>query len=262
MMSERRELGRDEAAQVIGKPLELVAGDGSTKAAVNFLKQVEADSGLLIERESQEYGFAHLSVQEYLASVHILEERLESKLVAWIDDSWWHETIRLYSAQTDASGIVAACLETDPPPVPILLLALECQEEARELRADLREKLNRVLADGVEDADPERRRIIAEVLLARRMRRMVRVDEDVYIDPTYVTHAEYQLFLDEQRQVGNYYQPDHWLAYQFPKGQGLLPVVGVRPTDAEAFCQWLVAQGQQLALSTSPDRGTESPKFS
>ena len=44
-----------------------------------------------------------------------------------------------------------------------------------------------------------------------------------------------------RRAKGNYYQPDHWLSFQFPTGQGQTPVAGVRPKDAKAFCDWLTA---------------------
>ena len=76
-----------------------------------FLKAIEAESGLLVEREAGEYSFAHLAFQEYMASVHLREEKNEALLLQHLDDSWWHETIRLYAAQTDASNIVQACLE-------------------------------------------------------------------------------------------------------------------------------------------------------
>lgn len=90
----------------------------------------------------------------------------------------------------------------------------------------------------------ERQRVVAEALLALRLRRLIRVDEELYCDPGYITHAEYQLFLDEKRAAGEYFQPDHWPGYTFPKGQGQLPVVGVRPADAVAFCEWLTQHDQ------------------
>ena len=66
-----------------------------------------------------------------------------------------------------------------------------------------------------------------------------RIDEKTYIDDTLVTCAEYQLFIDEMREQGKYYQPDHWISYQFPKGQAREPILGVRHSDAVAFCEWL-----------------------
>jgi hypothetical protein len=68
---------------------------------------------------------------------------------------------------------------------------------------------------------------------------MQRIDENTYIDDTLVTCAEYQLFIDEMREQGKYYQPDHWTSYQFPKGQAHEPIFGVRYSDAEKFCNWL-----------------------
>ena len=68
---------------------------------------------------------------------------------------------------------------------------------------------------------------------------MQRIDENTYIDDTLVTCAEYQLFIDEMREQGKYYQPDHWISCQFPKGQAREPILGVRHMDAVAFCEWL-----------------------
>jgi hypothetical protein len=68
---------------------------------------------------------------------------------------------------------------------------------------------------------------------------MQRIDEDTYIDDTLVTCAEYQLFIDEMHEMGEYYQPDHWTSYQFPDGQAQEPILGARHSDAVAFCKWL-----------------------
>ena len=66
-----------------------------------------------------------------------------------------------------------------------------------------------------------------------------RIDENTYIDDTLVTCAEYQLFIDEMREQGKYYQPDHWISYQFQEGTGREPILGARHADAIAFCDWL-----------------------
>lgn len=68
---------------------------------------------------------------------------------------------------------------------------------------------------------------------------MQRIDENTYIDDTLVTCAEYQLFIDEMRELGKYYQPDHWTSCQFLLGQARDPILGVRHSDAIAFCEWL-----------------------
>ena len=94
----------------------------------------------------------------------------------------------------------------------------------------------------MEEADPLRQRVVAEALLALRLRRMVRVSDDKDIDTGYISHVEYQLFLDEKQSAGEFSQPDHWQRYRFDAGQGRQPVVGVRPTDAVAYCDWLTAR--------------------
>jgi hypothetical protein len=68
---------------------------------------------------------------------------------------------------------------------------------------------------------------------------MIRIDENTYFDETLVTCAEYQLFIDEMRGQGKYYQPDHWNSYQFPSGKAREPILGVRFGDAEDLCRWL-----------------------
>jgi len=73
---------------------------------------------------------------------------------------------------------------------------------------------------------------------------MLRIDDNTYIDATLITCAEYQLFLDDMRAHGKYYQPDHWAGYQFPAGQAHKPLLGMRPSDGLAFCEWLTARAQ------------------
>src|SRR5205085_2765029 len=119
-----------------------------------------------------------------------------------VNQPWWQETARLYSAQTDASPIIESCLASTRPDVGALLLATDCEVEALELREDLRERLRKITEEAVEDSEPERRRLAAEHMLARRIRDMWRVDEDHYMDTSPVTHAEYQLFIDERRVQG------------------------------------------------------------
>lgn len=72
-----------------------------------------------------------------------------------------------------------------------------------------------------------------------------RIDENTYIDDTLVTCAEYQLFIDEMREQGKYYQPDHWISHQFPKGQAREPILGVRHSDAVTFCEWLTKRSEE-----------------
>lgn len=240
MCQQRREIRLAEAVAVIDTPLDRVSPQTSGEA---FLKMIENTSGLLIEREAGLYSFSHLTFQEYLAAVHVSDQKLENTLLKQVENSWWHETIRLYAAQADATNIIKACLSRSKPSIMALTLAMECLEEAREVRPELRNIFDR-LEQSVEHNNPEVRRVAAEVLLTLRLRRMVRVDEDKFEDNSCVSHAEYQLFVDEVQASGDYRQPDHWFTGQFPENRGRDPIAGVRPLDAVAFCEWLTLRDQ------------------
>lgn len=235
----KREIPVEEAKMIITEPLKRVARSKGQNQEESFLKEIEESSGLLLEREASLYSFAHLVFQEYLAAVHAREQGLGDELIENVSDSWWHEALRLYGAQGDASPILAACLSTPQPTPATLSLAVDCLEESREVDPEWRAKVDALLYLGLEDQDLERFRVAAETLLARRLRDMVPIDEDTWIDPTLVTHAEYQLFLDEDRIGGRYHQPDSWQSFRFPAGQALAPVVGIRYSDVVRFCKWL-----------------------
>ncbi|MEM9274317.1 MAG: hypothetical protein AAGA80_15345 [Cyanobacteria bacterium P01_F01_bin.143] len=85
----------------------------------------------------------------------------------------------------------------------------------------------------------ERFKLAANVLLKRRLNKLVRIDNNVEIDLDFITCAEYQLFIDDMRQEGKNRQPDHWILERFPFGNAKKPITGVRAGDAEEFCQWL-----------------------
>lgn len=85
----------------------------------------------------------------------------------------------------------------------------------------------------------EKFNLAANVLLSRRLKNLLRIDDNVGIDMRYITCAEYQLFIDEKREAGENRQPDHWESYIFPSKDAKKPITGVRASDAEAFCEWL-----------------------
>ncbi len=204
-----------------------------------FLKDVEAGSGLFQEKEPGRWFFAHLSFQEYLAACHIKEQQRGQDLVGHIGSSWWHETIRLYCAQADASEIVRVCLADDQPEITHLVLAQDIEDEAQTLDADLRHRLTGIIEDGLDCPDPERRRLAAEVRLRRRLREFQRLDDNRAIDPGLITCAEYQLFVDDKAAQNKFRQPDHWSNISFARGTAREPILGVRGSDASEFCDWL-----------------------
>lgn len=64
--------------------------------AVEFLHSVRDRSGLLTGHGVDEYGFQHLSFQEYLAAEEIRNTRRIKVLVEHYDESWWREVTRLF----------------------------------------------------------------------------------------------------------------------------------------------------------------------
>ena len=60
-----------------------------------FLADVSSN-GLLIERETGQYAFAHKTFQEYLAAAHIRDNGLVGDLADTVSDDWWAETTLLY----------------------------------------------------------------------------------------------------------------------------------------------------------------------
>jgi hypothetical protein len=165
MEKELRVIATKDALRSITKPLGAVSP--KTKGE-DFLKNVENSSGLLVEYENDTYGFSHLTFQEYLTALHIIESRLEKELIEQVSNPWWRETIRLYCAQTDGSGVISACLKSRT--TASLSLAIECMKEAREVNPEVREEYQVMMDKGLEDPDLEIRRTVASAYLDNRLR--------------------------------------------------------------------------------------------
>ena len=136
-MMERRvsALSRGDVLTVIRPGLRRITKD---VAPEQFLADIGFNS-LLTERETDQYAFAHLAFQEYLAAAHIRDKGLVNVLTDAVSDGWWRETTLLYVARADADPIVRACLEADT--VPALALAFDCDEQGSELAPELRSRL-------------------------------------------------------------------------------------------------------------------------
>ncbi len=67
----------------------------STLKASEFLELVRDRSGLFVGYGTDEYGFPHLSIQEYLTAKEIRNRADYGALVAVYGESWWREVTRL-----------------------------------------------------------------------------------------------------------------------------------------------------------------------
>lgn len=163
-----------EAVDVIAQPL---ADVSVQERPAEFLKRIEESSGLLLEIAPGVYKFAHLTYQEYLASVYILRQHLESELIHYVDDTWWHETILLAAAQEDASEVLEAALSYAGQSERALSLGITILEEAISLRPEVRTRFLAYMEEHVEHGTPEQRTLIADALLRYNLRQMAMLDE-------------------------------------------------------------------------------------
>jgi predicted NACHT family NTPase len=200
-----------------------------------FIKHIRDDCGLLVEKEIGIFEFAHLSFQEYLAAVEIKELNQEDILIGNINNSWWAETIRLYAAVNDATNLIRAVINMPVPSINAFLVVADYEEEGWRIDNQVRQQISDKLDAGLESDDSEIFKLAAEVKLAKRLNNLVRVDENLEVDNSCITCAEYKLFLWET----GYKSPQNWQNQSFGKGTAKNIVDGITLEDANQFCVWL-----------------------
>ncbi len=189
-----RDLSAESAAAALREPLARVSGAAVTPSV--FLKEVRR-SGLLVERQADRYAFAHLILQEYLAARAIRDSGASPlPLLDEIGDDWWRETTLLWASMGDASEIVERCIRVGS--VAALSLAFDCADIALELSPGVRNRIDTFAADagGVSD-NPEQRRLLARVAVARDFRERIWLDGIQFcVKP--VKRSLFRLYLLEQ----------------------------------------------------------------
>ncbi len=199
--------------------------------AEGFLADV-GSNGLLVERESGLYCFAHHTFQEFLAAAYIRDKGLADVLADTVDDPWWRETTLLYAARADADPIVAACLKSGT--ITALALAFDCADQDSAIAEELRERLEDLVAEvSKPTTSQERRRLITGVLLARHLRQLIRTSDGTRLCTRPITASLYQFFREDT----------HTPAPDSPPSAatGTGPVSGMRASDAAAFVRWVNA---------------------
>ncbi|MBI4517639.1 MAG: SUMF1/EgtB/PvdO family nonheme iron enzyme [Deltaproteobacteria bacterium] len=91
---DRRSAREDEIRPVLSECATRLHREIDTQA---FLDSVRDRSGLLTGYGTDEYGFLHLSFQEYLAAEEIRNQRRFEVLIDHYDESWWREVTRLFA---------------------------------------------------------------------------------------------------------------------------------------------------------------------
>ncbi|SPF05994.1 NACHT domain-containing protein [Streptomyces sp. MA5143a] len=222
-----------DAARAIRRALRQVPGEVAPDV---FLEEARK-SGLLVEREQGVYGFAHLTLQEYLASAQLGTPRADSRVLTdSVEDPWWRETILLWSAANDATPVIGACL--DRGTVAALALAFDCAVQARTVDPDVRDRLEALLAPPASDqpTDPARQRLLAGVLATRALHESIQLDDTTELCGRPVPRALYDLFVHEEAAAGRH----HLLPSETTRaGEGDAAATGMHAGDAERFVDWL-----------------------
>lgn len=237
MKNKVRTVGIDNASLYIQDRLIRIAG--SDILAIDFIKQMENLSGLLVEREAGEFEFAHKSIQEYLAAVEIKESGQEQLLINNIDEPWWEETIRLFIVQTTNTNLLFQHMISKNS-VTSLAFAYDCLNEGAEILPEYRDALKNKVDIALESKDINAANLASEVKIHQRMKHFERIDENRWIDRSHITCAEYQLFINDiQKHRARNFQPDHWNKNRFSPGEATHSISGIRSSDAKEFCNWL-----------------------
>ncbi|WP_153009682.1 GUN4 domain-containing protein [Mastigocoleus testarum] len=243
MQKQTREFTLAEAKNWISQQLTNLPNLNNTR---DFIKHIQDDCALLVEKEIGEYEFAHLSFQEYLAAIEISESHQENILIQNIDQTWWSETIRLYGAQSkDATNIVSTIINMPSPSVNAFLVIAYYEEEGWRIDKQVRQQLIDKLDAGLESDDAEIFKLAAEVQLARQLNNLTRVNEILEQDNSYITCAEYQLFINDSQHTS----PKKWLNNRFIFGDAKKAVNGLNKRDINRFCTWLTGKYLNSQLS-------------
>ena len=123
MQREKERVEKGELLELVGVAL---AGLDEVWEAEVFLDSVVEVSELIVLRDD-EYEFAHLSFQEYLAAAHVAAEQ-ERKQVLYerFTTSWWRPTLLFYSGMVNPTWLIEMALEQGA-----IDLAHECLQGTR-----------------------------------------------------------------------------------------------------------------------------------
>lgn len=237
MQRQLRELEETEVRALV-EPLLDTIGLRDADRSMRFLRDIQAGSGLLLEREKGQWSFAHKTFQEFLTAEQWLKNTHGAR--DWkvlVSDEWWRETLILYAAKADASDICEAALTQGS--AASWSLAYQCLSEAVSVRPLTRKKVEAQLRHALRVPTASIFNPAASALLHLRMREVLPLGESGFCRATLVTQAEYQRFLNES--VGwklRELLPPHWISERF-EGDPESPILGLYPSQANEFIDWL-----------------------
>lgn len=219
-LSQRTSIAVRDAQQVVSDAMARIP---HPVPPTTFLSEMVHD-GLLVLNRNDYYEFPHVTIQEYLVSEALNDDSAAKFLATKVADSSWHEVIRLWTAASDASEIVAACLESNSDAA--LWLAFECAKAPRELDPKLREQLDQMRAEG---------NVPTLVKINDNLHDVVQLGEDMIVCARPVGPTLYAEFLLDRATNGVTPAPD--VLPRRPSSKK--PVVGMWRSEARALVNWV-----------------------
>ncbi|WP_437293910.1 NACHT domain-containing protein [Sorangium sp. So ce426] len=125
--------------------------------AASIVAEIRDRNGVLVERAPGSFAFSHLTFQEYLAAMELVNAHAYDELLRNYKDKWWHEVIVLAAGfpGTHADRIIRGLLDKDGEGVAEgTMLAAQCAETAVEVRQALRKEIEKRVARLVPPASP------------------------------------------------------------------------------------------------------------
>ncbi|MEO0407295.1 MAG: NACHT domain-containing protein [Cyanobacteria bacterium P01_A01_bin.135] len=209
-----------------------------------LLQKTDSASGLLVKTAENTLTLAHESFRYYLAALQIQETTPTEQathpkiLIDNVNNAWWTETILLYGAMVrDGSDIATAALN-EGDRVSLALANAMVQDNVPVSEA-VHQQLLECLDQDLTSANAGVANLAAQVKLTNRLRELRPADTSTEIDASYISVAEYQLFL--LAQDSGAHSPEHLQLDQVSNLELQKPITGIRPEDARAYCDWLNA---------------------
>ena len=228
MMDSRvRDIEAESARNTVDQALQRIPADVTAADVLTDL----VEGGMLIVRRPDTYAFPHLTLQEYMASMELSQNRRVDLLAERVDDPWWRETLLLWTESRDASDVIEACLQSTS--IHALSLAFECAERPREIDPRLHTRLNDLLQAPL-DTDDSGRALVAAVKISHDLHEVISLGDGLAVCARPVNNALWGLYEADLRSNGYRPAPD-----DRPHGPPDAAVRGVSRWDAERFIDWV-----------------------
>lgn len=117
--------------------------------AAGLVAEIRDRNGVLVERSPGSFAFSHMTFQEYLAAMEMVNRREYGELLERSRDRWWHEVIVLAAGfpGAEVTRLVRGLLAADKGKVGEgTMLAAQCADTAIDMPAALRARIDERVA--------------------------------------------------------------------------------------------------------------------